>query len=611
MTDKKDGGPKAPEKAPDRPGSDAGKRPFATIDLKATEVKTTPPKPGDKSPVAMSTPTSAAAAATGAASASSASASGTSVPKTETSAPMAGGSTPPPKADAKASTSPSSASTTTAAKAPVQAPPPASSGRFLGFTAAALAGAIIALAANAYVMPMLSGQQQPTVAPVSPEVVQRFASLEAALKDRATVAAVPSDLADRLKSLEAAAARIEDVRKSVGGLTEVQAKLQTETKGLAETVSKAPSAKDDVPGRLGKLEQTLAQIAAVANADPAKAAPIPQLTALVGRVADLESALATRLAELRKNVVSDIDTRIATATEASEAAKAGTARIDRDVAALRSKADGSAERIEKIAANAESAAQSFKALQEETGRIKVALDGIRADLDTRFKAVARPADVSSAVKPVADKIATLETSIAGVVKSEQDRRANAERIVMALELGNLKRAMERGTGYAAELAEVRKVTGKQIDLAALERFQDKGVPTLAELTRSFGPVANTILDAETARTDSSVLDRLVSGARTIVRVRKVSPAAGDDSVEAVVARMEIAVKEGRLTDVGEEAKKLPPKTAAPAQEWLSRVEARAAVDRALASLEGSLKAALGSAAAPSRPASSDTTGKGG
>jgi hypothetical protein len=464
--------------------------------------------------------------------------------------------------------------------------------------AAAFLGGVVALVGNSFIMPMLAGGQQAAPPPLSPEASQRFAALEAAVKERAAATAVPSDLADRLKALETATARVDEVRKSVGAIGETQTKLQAESRALAETVAKAPGAKDDVPGRLGKLEQTLAQIAAVANADPAKAAPIPQITALVGRVADLESALSTRLAELRKSVLSDIDQRIAAATEASEAAKAGTARIDRDVAALRSKADGNGERVEKLSAAADAVTQTLKSVQEEAGRIKVALDGIRADIDTRFKAVARPNDVSSAVQPVAEKMATLEASLAGVVKGEQDRRTNAERIVLALELGNLKRAMDRGAGYVRELAEVRKVAGKQFDLSALERYQDKGVPTIAELTRAFGPVANAILDAETARTDTSVFDRLVSGARTIVRVRKVAPAANDDSVEAVVARIEADVKEGRLTDVAEDAKKLSPKTAAPAHDWLERVEARAAVDRAVAGLEGGLKTALGSAGSP-------------
>jgi hypothetical protein len=56
--------------------------------------------------------------------------------------------------------------------------------------------------------------------------------------------------------------------------------------------------------------------------------------------------------------------------------------------------------------------------------------------------------------------------------------------------------------------------------------------------------------------------------------------------------MEDALTEGKLSDVLAQAQQLPPKAAEPAQAWLDKVEARAAVDRALASVEDQLKASL-------------------
>jgi hypothetical protein len=64
--------------------------------------------------------------------------------------------------------------------------------------------------------------------------------------------------------------------------------------------------------------------------------------------------------------------------------------------------------------------------------------------------------------------------------------------------------------------------------------------------------------------------------------------------------METAVKEGRLGDVLANAKKLPPKAALAGEDWIRKVEARQAVDQAMAEVENELKAALGGkkAAAP-------------
>jgi len=163
---------------------------------------------------------------------------------------------------------------------------------------------------------------------------------------------------------------------------------------------------------------------------------------------------------------------------------------------------------------------------------------------------------------------------------------------LSLELGNLKRAIDRGQGYASELAEARKLSGGKVDLAPLERFEDKGVPTLAELRQDFKTVAFKMIDAETEPAEGSIVDRLLAGARSVVRMRKISHGPDDTSVEAVVGRMEIALNEDRLGEVLDEAKSLPPPSADAAKNFLAKVKARNAVDKALAAVEMQLKASL-------------------
>ena len=96
------------------------------------------------------------------------------------------------------------------------------------------------------------------------------------------------------------------------------------------------------------------------------------------------------------------------------------------------------------------------------------------------------------------------------------------------------------------------------------------------------------------------MDRLLSGARSIVRVRKAGHAADDMSLEAIVSRMEAALKDARLADVLANAKKLPPKAALAGEDWIRKVEARQAVDQAMAEVEAQLKASLGGQK-PGRP----------
>src|SRR5690606_3799214 len=105
-------------------------------------------------------------------------------------------------------------------------------------------------------------------------------------------------------------------------------------------------------------------------------------------------------------------------------------------------------------------------------------------------------------------------------------------------------------------------------------------------------IANAIIAADSRIQDASWTDRLLAGAKSIVRVRRVDAPADDNSAEAVVARMEKSLKAERLTDVLSEAAKLSPKAAQPARGWLEKIEARAAVDRAMARIEDDLKRSL-------------------
>jgi hypothetical protein len=156
----------------------------------------------------------------------------------------------------------------------------------------------------------------------------------------------------------------------------------------------------------------------------------------------------------------------------------------------------------------------------------------------------------------------------------------------------LKRAIDRGKSYATELATARKLSDGSVDLAPLSRFADTGVPTLAELRRDFKAVAFKIIDAERQPKNGSLVDRLLARAKSVVHVRKISHESDDKSIEAVVARMETALNEDRLADVINQAKTLPPAARDAASDFLARVEARKAVDQALASVETQLKASL-------------------
>jgi hypothetical protein len=338
-------------------------------------------------------------------------------------------------------------------------------------------------------------------------------------------------------------ARMEELSRSVAALGETQAKLARETKAIDAKVGATPEVPPDLAVRIARVEETLN---AAAAADPA--AQTPQVAALAGKVAELEKA----------------------ARSAAEAAKTGASRLDGELSALRT----------------------------EGGRLAQRLDTLRGEIEERVKASARAADLA----PLSAQLASLEREMQTFAKGETERAAsaaaNTTQMLLALELANLKRAVDRGQGFAEELDRAKRIGGFTANFAPLERYMREGAPTQPDLVKSFRRAADAMLDAETEKPDASLLDRVLSGARSVVRVRRVDHAADDTSLEAVIGRMETALKEGRLAEVLAEAKKLPPKAALAGEDWLKKVETRLAIEQAMAGVEAQIKGALGASKTP-------------
>lgn len=466
------------DKGPPR-GADTGgpKRPYATLDLKATEVAS-PDQPADPG----------AAASPGAEAPLDAKTDEASGPKpgpaaagAEAGTEAVGGASEPISATAKA---------------------PSRNRSFITHGVAGAAGALVALVLwHAWDADSEATSQRATEITSLTRRVGEMESLVGARNDASGVRA-----------------RLDEMTRTVKGMSDAQAKLASETRVLAARVGGPQDIPPVIADRLVKIEETLATLPAPAGSEP------------------------------------------------SPAARTLISRVDEELSALRT----------------------------EAGRLAQRLDTLKGEVEERLSGAAKAADVA----PLAAKLAAAERDVQTFVKSEADRNANASRIVLSLELGNLKRALDTGGRYGSELAAVRKVAGNSLDLAALERHADEGVQTLPELAKSFRRVANSMLDAEGDPPGASVVDRLMSGARSIVRVRKSGLPADDMSAEAVIGRMEGALKDGRLADVLAQAKALPPKAQLAGEDWVRKVEARHTIDQAIARIETALKTSLGEARAP-------------
>lgn len=325
-------------------------------------------------------------------------------------------------------------------------------------------------------------------------------------------------------------------------------------------MEKAVGGKQGAEGTRARLDELSRSLAGLSDAQNRLAADARSLAARVG-AQEIPAGLAERLTKIDE-VLATVPTP-GTGREPSPAAKALLARVDGELSDLRT----------------------------ETGRLSQRIDTLRGEVDERLKGAARASDVA----PLAAKVAGMDKDVQTFTRSEADRNANASRIVLLLELGNLKRALDTGRPYPSEMAAVQKVAGGKLNLAPIERYVLDGVPPMADLTKDFRRIANKMIDAEAEPANATLVDRLVSGAKSVVRVRKSGHPADDMSAEAIVGRMEAALKEGRLAEVLAQGKKLPPKAALAGENWLKQVEARQSVNAAVADIETALKTSLGGA----------------
>lgn len=194
----------------------------------------------------------------------------------------------------------------------------------------------------------------------------------------------------------------------------------------------------------------------------------------------------------------------------------------------------------------------------DTGADAAELEALRAELEALGEQVARNRTVAeSAAKKVGNA-------------------AHAGLAYAALE-----RAVMTGQSYARELGLIADAPQAAAPaLSILGRYAETGVPTQQVLTDEFETLAGEIVRASKAKTDESWLERLWRNIQSIITIRPVGEAAGEDA-GAIVARTEARLARGSLAAAVEELGALRGLAATTAQDWRARADARLSADAAL------------------------------
>lgn len=563
MTQKKDE-TKGSQPRNEQPGQ---KRPFATIDLTATEVKNEKAKAeADKANAAKAEAAKSA-------------------------------DKPADKVKAEASTKPNEAISQR------------SSGGVLPYAAAAVVGGVVALVGTHFVAPMLG-----VVAPTgfdrqaSEAMTQRLAKVEKALADRQASPAEAQQLQKLTQQLSTAVQRVEQLEQKNAQLAEVASNLQklgTDTKTLEQKLAQAPAVDAETAQRIQRLEESLKGLASVAQTPqgqqvPAIARLSTKLTELEAAVQGLKKSIAPEiLAEVNKETQAAVEARLAEARKSEartgeliDQLRNANTKVTTELEAIKTGEAKLLQLMDAVRAETAKLDSSLTKARGDTGSLKADIDALKSEMSAQLKNYTRPSDLKSAFEPFEKRLGDIDQRLASVVKAETERQSSAKRILVALELGNLKRALDAGRGYASELAQVERVAKGSLDLVPLKAHAEKGVPTVAALQSKFSDVATLVLEAEQASKQGSVVESLISSAKSVVQIRRVGANVEGGTPEAILARAEAHLKAGNLEQANKEMQGLKPEFKEAAKAWIGQLEARLAVDRALKGIEEGLKTSL-------------------
>lgn len=203
-----------------------------------------------------------------------------------------------------------------------------------------------------------------------------------------------------------------------------------------------------------------------------------------------------------------------------------------------------------------------------------ALNSEHADKITDLQAqVISLAQSSSQDTGISDVITELQQRLADAETAIAEPRNNVS-IARSLAATTVKSAINRGGSFVAELESFAQIDPEHSAITELRPLSEKGVVTRTDLVVDFGKIANQIIAADSSTEgDTDIMARLLNSAASMVKVRKVGEIEGD-SAEAIAARIETRLNDGKLVDAAREWEKLSDKAKAASQVFQTQLTDR-------------------------------------
>lgn len=318
--------------------------------------------------------------------------------------------------------------------------------------------------------------------------------------------------------------------------------------------------------------------------------PVAPVASRVDALSTQVEALTQQVSESGSQGGSGIPAELSARLDGLEAAVAeagaGSGGAGGDPAALTALEDRLAGLESKIAALAEAgtSASADPELAAQMNELRAAQSGFQSSI----------AELQSGADRLASKIGELEQgqqTLAAQVEAPS-RQIDLARAIAA---AGLKSAIDRGGPFMSELEAFASVAPEDPAVSELRDLAARGVPSRADLVAGFSDAASkAIAAADPGDPEAGLVDRLMSSAMSVVKVRKVGDVAGD-SAEAIVARAETRLVNGDLDAALAEWNTLPEASRAATSEYGEALAARARSEKLIA-------AAMAPSAASAAPA---------
>ena len=255
--------------------------------------------------------------------------------------------------------------------------------------------------------------------------------------------------------------------------------------------------------------------------------------------------------------------------------EAGEVALQRQISDAQLQIDTLNERLTSLSAELNDVPQTDA---NDTTDLSVKFDGLVARLDA---IESRPVSTQSEnvdftqLREVAEKQqAEIDALLADARLVEQTSQEAASKTLARAAASRIIAAVESGAPFATALADL-EATGASDIPEALKSAASDGVVTLAALQDEIPSAARAALTASPQEAEAGFSGFL----KRQLGARSIAPREGDDA-DAVLSRVEGAVRQGRLMDALAEAETLSTEAKSAMSDWLEKTTTRVAVTTA-------------------------------